>query len=48
MSGTLNARCGKCGCVWIVANLPLPLDRVARLAKAAACPNGCEAKVYVA
>ena len=45
---TLNARCGTCGHVWPVANLPQSLSSVAKLCKAARCPNGCGGKVFLA
>lgn len=43
---TFDARCGTCGHVWIVAHLPMALDKVAKLAIAARCPKGCDGKVF--
>lgn len=45
---TLKARCGECDHVWIVAYLPMPLDKVAKLGMAARCPKGCDGKVFCA
>lgn len=42
-----HARCNGCGHVWPAAYAPLPLAQFAKLLKAAWCPMGCEAKVYV-
>jgi hypothetical protein len=43
-----NARCGTCNFVWPVVQLPMELERAARLMKQARCPRGCDDKVYLA
>lgn len=35
----LNAECRCCGHIWTVAKLPMPINKVAKLAKKAACPQ---------
>lgn len=37
----LKAKCSadECGQVWVVAYLPMPLDKVGMLAQRAACPH---------
>ncbi len=36
---SLYGKCGDCGCVFLVARLPMELAKAARLAMRAACPN---------
>lgn len=46
--GRISGRCGDCAYVWVVAYLPMPVDRAATLARLARCPRGCEGKVFCA
>ncbi|WP_167539645.1 hypothetical protein [Sphingobium xenophagum] len=41
LTKTITARCGDelCSHVWIVAHLPMSIDKVALLMKRAACPK---------
>ena len=41
------AHCSACGHSWIVAYLPMPLERFAALGKAARCPKGCRSPVML-
>lgn len=43
-SNTLNGKCGACGHVFLVAQLPMPLEKAAGLMKRAACPMCGETK----
>ncbi len=43
-STTLNGRCGGCGHVFIVAHLPMDMEKAAGLMKRAACPKCGETK----
>lgn len=38
-SNTLAGQCGECGHVFVVAHLPMPLEKAAALMKRAACPK---------
>jgi hypothetical protein len=42
-TNTITARCGDeaCAHVWIVAHLPMSIDKVAMLMQRAACPKCC-------
>lgn len=45
----LNAKCGACDCVFLVAYLPMDLEKAAQLMKRAACPSCGETKrIFVA
>lgn len=47
-SNSLNGSCGSCGHIFVVAHLPMPMERAAGLARCAACPKCGEAdKVFV-
>jgi hypothetical protein len=48
MDRSINAKCGACGHVWRVCDLPQPLTKAARLMKAARCPKGCASQVFLA
>ena len=39
MGKTLDGKCKGCGEVFTVANLPMPLDQVAKLSRKAKCPS---------
>ncbi|RVC47629.1 hypothetical protein EN781_00400 [Mesorhizobium sp. M4A.F.Ca.ET.090.04.2.1] len=45
-----NALRGKCECgfVFVVAHLPMPLNKAAILAKSARCPKCASSKIFVA
>lgn len=43
--GNFVVHCGECGHTWTAAILPMSVDDFARLARRAACPRGCRAKV---
>ena len=45
---TLDGQCAACAHVWPIAFLPQELAKVAKLAMAARCPRGCDAKVLIA
>ena len=47
-SDGLRGRCGACGHVWVVAQLPMRLDLVARLCARATCPACAGTTVFVA
>ena len=47
-TSTVQARCGECNHIWVVAHLPMPLDQAAKLMMAARCPHGHAGKVFVA
>lgn len=44
----VGGRCGDCHHRWIVAHLPMALDKFAALARAARCPKCASAKIFVA
>ena len=44
---TFDARCGECATVWVVAELPMNLADVAKLALKACCPACGSKKVFV-
>lgn len=44
---TLDARCGDCETVWVVAELPMNLSAVAKLALKACCQSCGSKKVFV-
>ena len=44
---TLDARCGDCETVWVVAELSMNLSAVAKLALKACCPSCGSKKVFV-
>lgn len=48
MSGVLRGRCGDCGHIWVIAYLPMPIAKVARLGQRAACPMCACSKVFIA
>jgi hypothetical protein len=48
MARVVNARCGTCGQVWHVCDLPQKLTTAARLMRAARCPNSCAGQVFMA
>lgn len=48
MSGVMRCRCGDCGWVWVIAYLPMPVEKVARLGLRAACPMCACTKVFLA
>jgi hypothetical protein len=48
MSNVLKGKCGECEHVFIVARLPMPLDKAAKLMKSAACPQCASTKIFVA
>jgi hypothetical protein len=48
VADTFDGRCASCGHVWTVAHLPMELSKLAKLAMAAQCPKGCDAKVMLA
>lgn len=48
MASSINAKCGTCGQVWHVCDLPQELSTAARLMRDARCPNGCAGQVYMA
>jgi len=43
-STILNGKCDGCGHMFIVAHLPMPLEKAAELMKRAACPKCGETK----
>ena len=44
----LSGKCQDCGHVFVVAHLPMPLVKVAQLAKSAACPKCASRDLRVA
>ena len=48
MSATVNARCRACDHVWIVAYLPMQIEKAARLMQLAACPKCADKKPVIA
>lgn len=44
MSNALYGKCPTCSHVFLVAKLPMPLDKAAKLMKLAACPSCGETK----
>ncbi|WP_313760201.1 hypothetical protein [Rhizobium sp.] len=44
MKKALNARCGGCGNIFLIAVLPMPLEKAAQLMKRAGCPSCGETK----
>jgi hypothetical protein len=44
----LRGRCGACGHVWVVAQLPMALNLVAKACARATCPACAGTKVFVA
>ena len=44
----IGGRCGDCHFRWIVAYLPMPVDKFVTIARAARCPKCASAKVFVA
>lgn len=47
-ANALRGKCRDCGHVFIVAHLPMELEKVAKLAKAALCPKCGGGRVGVA
>ncbi len=46
-AASLRGRCGACSHVWVVAFLPMELDKVASLAARCACPKCSCTRVFV-
>ena len=44
----MGGRCGDCHFRWVVAYLPMPVDKFVTIARAARCPKCASAKVFVA
>lgn len=40
-TGRVRAKCPTCDQLWVVAYLPMEIEMVIRLARAARCPRGC-------
>lgn len=45
---SIDGRCSKCGHVWEIARLPMPLEQAAKLMERARCPQCSSGKIYVA
>ena len=48
MSDALRGRCGDCGHIWVIAYLPMTVEKVACLGRRAACPMCAGTGVFIA
>lgn len=44
----MTVKCGLCDHQWVALYLPMPIDQAADMMKAARCPKGCNAPIFMA
>lgn len=44
----MAVQCSLCEHQWVALYLPMPLDQAADMMKAARCPKGCNAQIFMA